>query len=353
MRVLLLPRYSRMGASSRLRTLQYLDVLAAHGVEVQVCSLLDDAYLQAIYSKRKVAVAALLRAYWKRLRILTQAPRFDLVWIEKELFPNWPSWFEWLLARTKVPYVVDYDDAIFHNYGMAANPLKRLLKNKIAGVMRHAALVVAGNSYLMRHAAEAGAARVALLPTVIDIRRYRAVSTLPQRDRLVVGWIGSPTTARYLQPLLPVLARLAAIFPLDFTVVGAELDASRYGFVRHIVWHESTEAAEIGRFDIGVMPLPDGPWENGKCGYKLIQYMACAKPVVASPVGANRDIVQHGTNGFLAATADEWFDALAQLLADAGLRQTMGRRGRALAEEKYCLQVSAPCLLQLLESAVK
>jgi len=99
------------------------------------------------------------------------------------------------------------------------------------------------------------------------------------------------------------------------------------------------------------MPLPDNPWERGKCGFKLIQYMACGKPVVASPVGVNREIVVDGVNGFLASTPKEWVEALLRLKADPELRRAMGEKGRRMVEEKYCLQVTAPRLHRILLEA--
>ncbi|GIZ51613.1 glycosyltransferase family 4 protein [Noviherbaspirillum aridicola] len=353
MRILLLTRYSRMGASSRVRSLQYAEALRQMGVEVHACSLLDDDYLRARYAGQRISLMRLGDAYLRRLRLLLRASRFDVVWIEKELFPNWPAWFEALLAKAGVPYLVDYDDAIFHGYALSSNPLKRLLRNKIDHVMRRASLVVGGNRYLLDHATRAGAARVALLPTVIDIRRYTVAPDTAPAGRPVIGWIGSPTSAQYLGALLPVLARLRERFDFEFAVVGAELDTSRYPFMRCIRWQEQTEVDEIRRFDVGVMPLPDGPWEQGKCGYKLIQYMACGKPAVASPVGVNADIVKDGVTGYLAATDAQWLDALSRLLGDAPLRRCMGMRAREAAEQRYCLQVTAPQLLALLESVAQ
>ena len=116
-------------------------------------------------------------------------------------------------------------------------------------------------------------------------------------------------------------------------------------------WDEATETAGIGNFDVGIMPLPDNPWERGKCGFKLIQYMACGKPVVASPVGVNREIVVEGVNGFLASTQKEWVDALLRLKEDPDLRRTMGEKGRRMVEEEYCLQVTAPRLHRILLNA--
>jgi hypothetical protein len=120
-----------------------------------------------------------------------------------------------------------------------------------------------------------------------------------------------------------------------------------------IPWTEQTEAASIASFDIGIMPLLDGAFERGKCGYKLIQYMACGLPVVASPVGVNRQIVEHGVNGFLAETPEQWEQALQTLLADAGLRQRMGQAGRLKVEQHYCIQANVSWLAKLLNDSAK
>jgi glycosyltransferase involved in cell wall biosynthesis len=353
MRVMVLPRYSRMGASSRLRMLQYVDIWSQSDADCEIYPLLNDAYLKTIYANEKVSLISLARAYGRRLQVLRQVAQFDLVWLEKELFPNFPSWFEWWLSRSGVPYLVDYDDPIFHNYDVSVNPFKRLLKSKIGNVMRYATLVVPGNTYLARHALDSGASQVEIFPTVVDLLHYPP-PTVSTRNAscLTVGWIGSPSTVKFLRPLLPVMARLAEIFPLELTVIGGDLSNSRYDFIRCKTWHEHTEAEEISRFDIGIMPLPDEPWARGKNGGKLIQYMACGKPVVASPVGVNADIVQEGRNGYLASAEDAWFEALSNLLSNQELRRTMGAHGRTMVEEKYCLQVTAPRLLHLFRQLV-
>jgi hypothetical protein len=104
--------------------------------------------------------------------------------------------------------------------------------------------------------------------------------------------------------------------------------------------------------DIGIMPLTDTPWSRGKCGYKLIQYMACGLPVVASPVGVNTHIVEHGVNGFLAASDAEWRDALYKLARDPGLRQKMGTAGRLKVETDYSLAAWGPRVAAMLSHVV-
>ncbi|MDI1293870.1 MAG: glycosyltransferase family 4 protein [Methylobacter sp.] len=345
MRVLALSRYGRLGASSRMRIYQYVPILQTMGIDVEVSPLLSDDYIRRLYAKQATNWLDVSRDYWMQAVKLLQAKNFDLLWIEKELFPNLPAWFEQALCSLGIPYVVDYDDAIFHNYDQNPGLAKRFLTDKIDKVMRNAALVVGGNAYLAERARSAGAHHVELLPTVIDLDRYQVVSPIV-RDRLVIGWMGSPSTAKYLDLVVPALKVLATEFPLQLRVIGAQFAGSGLD-VDCRLWSEESEVSEIQGFDIGIMPLIDSPWERGKCGYKLIQYMACGKPVIASPVGVNQEIVEDDVNGYLASTVDDWVYAFRALFVNAKKRADMGVQGRRFVEERYCLQVTAPRLAQL------
>jgi glycosyltransferase involved in cell wall biosynthesis len=293
---------------------------------------------------------AVLFGYARRLWVLLRLRQFDVVIIEKELFPFLPAAMERLLGMLGVPYVVDYDDALFHRYDRHSSGLvRRILGGKIDKIMRHSALVVVGNEYLAERARQAGAPRVEVVPTVVDTVRYRPRQE-PANDVLVVGWMGTPKTSQYLLPLLPVFESLQTEMCVRFVAVGASEVDFEGTPVEIRAWSEETEVDSIQQFDIGIMPLEDSPWERGKCGYKLIQYMACGLPVVASPVGVNCEIVLSGENGLLADTQDEWKRALDQLLrADVVLRQGMGRIGRSRVENWYSLQVQAPRLFQAIK----
>jgi glycosyltransferase involved in cell wall biosynthesis len=169
----------------------------------------------------------------------------------------------------------------------------------------------------------------------------------------VVGWIGTPITSRYLQRLLPVFEDLQRDMRVRFVAVGAR-EADFAGTVVEVwPWTEDTEVSSIQAFDIGIMPLEDSPWERGKCGYKLIQYMACGIPVVASPVGVNREIVLPEENGLLADTIYEWKDALRSLLqAGATHRQAMGLAGRQRVEYQYSVRAQARRFLEAVRQAL-
>ena len=209
-----------------------------------------------------------------------------------------------------------------------------------------------GNEYLGFHARSAGAKRVELLPTVVDAYRYICAEK-GNAAPVTIGWIGQPSTARYLAAIAPAFQKMISSHSARVVAIGPNPSQLQELPIEVKPWSEASEVAEIQQFDIGIMPLSDTPWERGKCGYKLIQYMACGKPVVASPVGVNSEIVHHGVNGYLAKTESEWCVALDELCRDAVLRKRMGAEGRTIMEQKYSLQIMAPKLAALFSSVVK
>ncbi len=354
-KVLLFSKYSRRGPSSRLRSLQYLPLLREYGIDVQVHALFPDAYLEELYRGRPSAswYRASLHGMQRIMQLLRRSDH-DLAWIEGELFPYLPNWIESALARSVMPYVVDYDDALFHKYDMSPSPwVRRLLGSKIDQVMRSATCVIAGNGYLAARALQAGATRTAIIPTVVDEQRYTTVSHGADKQP-VIGWIGSPATEHYVLDNREVLERVCAKYGARLLLIGAHAEiASQFSSVvpEVVEWSEDSEVAMISRMDIGIMPLRDGPWERGKCGYKIIQYMACGLPVVASAVGTNSDIVRDGENGFLAGDSSTWEEHLGQLITDRSLRSRMGQAGRTCVENEYSLKAQAPRLAEVLRNA--
>jgi glycosyltransferase involved in cell wall biosynthesis len=355
MKVLALTRYQQLGASSRMRFFQYLPAFAAAGIEVQVAPLFSDDYVRGIQQGRR-SLLALARAYAQRIHALRGNRQHDLLWIEKELFPWLPAWLERAMLSGDVPYVLDYDDAVFHYYDQHRSAVvRRVLGGKHRELMRGAVLVVAGNDYLANYARVAGAAQLEVVPTVVDLQRFPlglARSTPILTKIPCVGWIGQRATADFLRPLANLFEQLREEGKGRFTAIG--IDAQQLGLpMASVPWSEDTEVASLHTLDVGIMPLLDGPFERGKCGYKLIQYMACGLPVVASPVGVNRQIVEHGVNGFLAETPAQWAEALQTLLANPALRERMGQAGRRKVEQQYSLQVTGPQLAALLASAAR
>lgn len=353
MKVLLLSRYGFRGASSRVRFYQYIPYLNKEGIKVDVSILLDDLYVGNIYEGRNTRYLSLLRSYFRRAMKILQSGEYHLLWIEKELFPWLPLWVEEILLRGRIPYVVDYDDALFHSYDMHRRwVVRKFLDEKIDGVMRGAAVVIVGNDYLAARAKVSGATRIEVLPSVVDLDRYPKVP-IDERGKFTLGWIGSPVTSKYLRLVDSVLSDFLVSERARLFVIGAGNFSLSKGEVINKPWSLETETEILAEIDVGIMPLMDDSWERGKCGYKLIQYMACFKPVVASPVGANCMIVADGKNGFLAPDPASWIRALTLLKYDKDLRRRLGTEGRREVENLYCTSITAPKLVSILRSAAR
>lgn len=349
MKVLFFTKYTRMGASSRLRTFLYLDHLNAHGIQCTVRPFFNDEYLREVYDHKRHNKWLSLKSFVRRLADLIFVAKYDFVIIEKELFPYFPASFERILSLFRIRFGVDYDDAIFHNYDVSKNPLIRnLLKNKIGTVMSLAAHVTAGNQYIASKAIASGAKKVVFLPTVIDTTKYEQkdyVSTTP----FVIGWIGSPITQKYLASLKPVFSQLAKHYPIRLNLIGAASGIGLPEIENVISWDEARETNEIQKFNVGIMPLEDNIWERGKCGYKLIQYMGCGVPVIGTPIGVNEELIVDDWNGFKATTARDWYIALEKIIQGGMvLEQRLGGNGRSLVEQKYSLQFAREHYLALL-----
>jgi glycosyltransferase involved in cell wall biosynthesis len=351
LRIAAFTKYDREAASTRQRVLQYVPSLEAAGIRIDYHPLLGNEYVRSLASGSKPARLSIVQAYAKRLAQLLTGPDCDLIWIYAELFPFLPAGFEKLAFRTGRPVIYDFDDAFFVPYDEHARRwVRRLLSGKLDVLIEGAAACCCGNDYLRDHASRLNE-RSLVLPTVVDADVYRPA---PERtgEPPVIGWIGSPTTWANVGPLLPILANLCREHGVRFRVVGAGARAERDGFdgLDLIEWSEAGEVAEVRAMDIGIMPLLDRPFERGKSGYKLVQYMACGLPVVASPVGVNRQIVIDGESGILASSGEEWTEALTRLILDPDLRARMGSVGRARAVEHYSLASQAPRLIELFRS---
>lgn len=349
MKVLFLTKYDYMGASSRYRFFQFYDYYKMNDFESHTQAFFNDEYLLDLYSGKK-NIFLMIKAYYKRLLKLFFVKKYDLLVIEKELFPYMPAFFEKILNMIGINYIVDYDDAIFHQYDNSNSVIiKLILSKKIAKVMKYSKLVIAGNDYLANYASHSAHANsVKVVPTVIDLEKYDKVkTTIKNENETVIGWIGSPSTSKYLSFLEEVFIKLSEKHNIKINIIGTSVSPFKNLEVNMIPWSEEHEIEEMKKFDIGIMPLTDSLWERGKCGFKLIQYMGCALPIIGSPVGVNSEIIEQNKNGFLASEVNEWFDALNSLIEDEQLRKKFGINGRRKVEKYYSKQVIQKELLKL------
>jgi glycosyltransferase involved in cell wall biosynthesis len=345
-RLLMLTRYGRLGASSRQRCLLFKEPLQHRGIVIGENQLLSDAYLRRLYANRPLHRIEIVRGYLRRFLALLRCDPSDVVWVEKEALPWMPAAIERLLIGRRF-LIVDFDDGWHLKYNAPdARWHARLVARKLDVLARTADLVLVANRELLSWAHASGARNVVHIPTVVDVDRYPVVDE--PDGPFTIGWIGTPANLRYLQTIVRPLRQLSAEgarllvigAPSGFALPGVELEA--------VPWSEATEAEQLGRCHVGIMPLDDTPWDRFKSGYKLIQYMAAGRATVASPVGANLEIVAHGRTGFLAQTDDEWATALARLRDDAELRGRFGAEGRHRCAGYYSLSSVLERLLEAL-----
>jgi glycosyltransferase involved in cell wall biosynthesis len=349
--VLLLSRYTRKGPSSRVRHYDYLPALEQAGFRVTCAPFLDDEYIERLFGGKSSSPQVLIRAYWRRLRQIAGAQRYDLIWIEKEALPWLPAVLEFAFLRGR-PVVIDFDDAWHLRYATHRNPaIRLLLGHKLETGVAKATVVTVGNSMLANWAKSSRAPHVIEMPVTVDVDRYPVLP--PPDGPFTIGWIGTPMNDAYLALIAEPLRRLHAAYGARLRVIGGTGRLSLGDVaIDHVPWREDTEAMELARCHVGVMPMRDGPWERGKCGYKVIQYMAAARPAVASAFGASTSIIVHGQTGFLADGTEEWVAALGGLAADRERARRLGLAARQRAEATYSVQCVAPKLIEILRNAV-
>jgi glycosyltransferase involved in cell wall biosynthesis len=269
--------------------------------------------------------------------------RYDCVVVDREVFDD-ATW-DWEASFRKcVPaFVLDVDDGIFLRH-----------PEKFGHLLRMSDLVVAGNSYLAEKIRETNQQTV-VVPTCVELASYpEKAESAAGNAPVVIGWMGTTGNLIYLNVVAEALRNLALRCGFELRVIAAEAGPLRQidltgVTVTFVPWRGATEVDELRRIDVGLMPLfADDPWNRYKCGLKLIQYMAIGIPGVASPVGVNADIVEHGVDGFLASTTREWEDVLFKLIQQRELRRTVGGRARLKVAEKYSIEANYPLLEQSL-----
>lgn len=277
------------------------------------------------------------------LKLLRSAKRAHAVVIMRKTF-SVP--FFRLLNLCSRYVVLDLDDAIF--YRSDGNP-SRTRRRRFAFIARRCQQIWAGNVYLANTAQRYNAA-VTILPTSLAPGKY-AIEIEKAADRLDLVWIGSTSTQKYLEASLPVLERLADRFPPLRLKIVADFDLapSRLTTIS-VPWSEDAESEALVSAHIGIAPMPDNSWTRGKCGLKVLQYMAAGLPVVSSPAGVNGEIVEHGVTGFLAESPEEWQVAIEKLVLDPDLRRSMGEAGRKRVIERYSVDVTYRKMAQALDT---
>jgi glycosyltransferase involved in cell wall biosynthesis len=344
-RVVYFSKSSEEGPSSRYRIYQFLPYLEKAGIQCSIRPLMGPTYFALLEIR-----SAMLRALGKTVYVAARfVKRFwDLVWmgrpdivvVEGQLFPYCPTWIERLLVISGRKLVLEFDDAIY---------LTRLHWRKMPTLLRMSTAAIVGNATLSEYARHNSSA-VAVIPTVVDTERFIPRGRVGGKaageadGMITIVWIGLAYNFSYLEILAPALRLVQKEMLARFRVISSRPPVLAGVEVEFKPWDLHNEVRDLQECHIGVMPLPDSEWARGKCGLKLLQYMAVGIPAVASPVGVNQEIIKSGENGCLAATSEEWCAHLIALCRDVELRNRMGEAARRTIEERYSLHVWGPRL---------
>jgi len=345
-------KHERMGASSRYRTLQYIENLNANDFKFICRPLFSDQYLTEKYKSGKNPLLLTISCYFRRLfNLIVDCRSGRIFLIEKELFPYVPYLFEFLLSVLKIRFIIDYDDAVWHNYDNSKHIIIRiLLGNKHKKIINRAYGVICGNKYLENYAVLAGQKNTIIIPTVVPKARYVPINK-PTINFTIV-WIGSPSTSRHLLSIKNQLREFIFLTGSTLKIIGFDKSLSNpFDFpVTFVEWSNETEINELSDSDVGIMPLIDGPFERGKCGFKLIQYMGVGKASIASDIGANSDIILDGETGYLVKHDSDWLLYLMQLFNDRYLCSAMGLNARIRFENFYTLESQTNRYIEFISS---
>jgi len=328
-RLLILTR-DRTNVSFRQRIEPYIEPLAAHGVAAEVVELTDNAFARRTQMRR--------------------AHEFAGVLLHRKTLTAWDAW---ALDGIAHRLLYDFDDAVMYQARSCEQPDPQRLR-RFQRTMTRAHLVIAGSPTLAEHAQREGAQHVALLPTGLDSRRFPMKSHYETKGPLRLVWIGSHSTLKQLETLVPVLEAVGKALPKTVLRIIADAPLEVKGLeVENVPWHHEHEGRMLAECDIGIAPLPDTPFTRGKCGFKILEYMAAGLPVVASPVGASADYVQQNINGLWATEPEEWVRAIERLAGDTALRKRLGRSGRERACAKFDFVALGPRFCQLVTEALE
>lgn len=358
-RVLFLINHPVQDPSCRFRIYQFIPFLQSAGFECEVRPFSTPRLYQAVRGRGQygVKIVETMRCTGRRLGDLRRLDDFDLIFIHREVFPFFAPMMEKLVLDRHRKVIFGFDDAIYQGHEKTSDlphPLLYRIKygRGIDEVMRRCALITPGSNTLAEYARQFNR-NVSVVPTVIDLEQY-AVREEGQGKEVVVGWFGSRSTSPYLSVVGPALKRLGEAYPntVRFCFYGDGEYRSNLPNSRVIPFSVETEHEELGRIDIGLMPLPDNAWTRGKCSLKALQYMARGVAVVTSPVGMAADVIQHGVNGYWARNEEEWFRYLSVLVENAALRRQFALAGRETVEQSYSVQVWAPRLISLFDSVL-
>ena len=358
----LVPYPFDIAPGQRFRYEQYLEILKENNFDYELLSFLDEQTNKILYKKGYTfeKITGVLKGFLRRFYHIWKARNADFIFVYREATPIGFPFVEWILTKIfNRKLIYDFDDAIWIS-ATSQSKLIALLKysNKVKQICNWSYKISVGNEYLQRNAnqflkiAENSTTKAVLNPTTIDLeKKHTILHQHNQNQKPIIGWTGSHSTLIYLEMIIPILKELEQEYDFIFRVicdknpnVDKENNLKNFEFVK---WNKETEIQDLSELDIGIMPLTDDKWSEGKCGFKALQYMALGIPAVISPVGVNKKIIQQNENGFLAYTENDWKEHLSFLLENPQRRQEIGALALQTIQNQYSVQSNEENFLRL------
>jgi glycosyltransferase involved in cell wall biosynthesis len=353
-KILFIVQYPRgISPSQRFRLELYEKTLRDNNIDFHIQPFIDRSTRKIIYQKGYALkkVFGVIKGFARRFASLTKIHNYDFIAVYREASPIGPPIFEWIYTKIfRKKMIFDFDDAIWIPQVSDNNKLKRFVKCswKIKYICKWSYTVSVGNMFLFDYATKYNK-NVILNPTCVDTEYRHNILQSHNTDIVCIGWTGSFSTLVYLNQVIEVLKELERKYSFDFVVIADKdpcLPLKSYQFLK---WNKETEIDDLLNIHIGIMPLSDSEFERGKCGFKIIQFLALGIPAVASPIGVNKNIIEKDVNGFLCANKEEWYTALENLLSDNRLREKMGIAGRKKIAEHYSVKSNATNFISLFQ----
>ncbi|CAN5600024.1 MAG: glycosyltransferase family 4 protein [Pyrinomonadaceae bacterium] len=323
---------NRDDPASRFRIRQFIRPLTHFGIDVR------EHYLPITrYRRQPLASLALLM----RLPGVAASRTGDITWFRRELIPERFTLEQFTGGRR----IFDVDDAIWL---LSDSGFSEKIVAMCDGV-------TAGNHWLAEHYERLGK-QVWVVPTSVDTDVWKPAGTAAT-GHWIVGWIGTASNLRYLQLIEEPLAQFLTQHPsARLRVVCDRRPALRlipprlWEFAK---WSRQSEVENMQTMNVGLMPLEDSEWARGKCAFKMLLYMACGLPVVVSPVGVNRELLQRDEVGFAATEPNDWFESLCRLFDDHALSARLGAAGRKVVEAEYSVEANVPCIAKIFQQVCR
>lgn len=312
--------------SSRIRVLNLLPEMKKYGIETEVIQ----------YPKNPS----------EKVRLIMKCKHYNMTYLQKKLLSPLDAT---LMRKYARKLIFDYDDAIYYRQYEQKTSYSWSRNMKFKYLIRKVDIVVAGNRILADYAGRFNR-NVVVIPSAVETRNIPLNEHKNTGNKTIIGWVGGAVNLPYLQILShAVLPRLSKEHRIEFRILSSRAIEIPSVEVTFIPWRLETQEREIALFDIGVMPLPDNKYTEGKCGYKALQYMAASVPPICSDIGVNREIIENGKEGFVVQTAEEFYQALKTLIDSQELRKEMGRNARKKVEEHFSIPVVGKRLYDILK----